>query len=131
MKTQTFVSYDHSEDARYKRLLQAWDANPKFDFEFDSRGPNVAIDSEEAPAIKAALTKCMKDSTHFLVLIGAESHSSKWMEWEIKKAKELGLKLVAIKLAKNNESPEGLLGVGTTWATSFTRDQIVKALDEA
>lgn len=131
MKTQTFVSYDHSEDALYKRLLQAWDANPKFDFEFDSRGPNVAIDSEEAPVIKAALTKCMKASTHFLVLIGEKSHSSKWMEWEIKEAKKLGLKLVAIKLAKSNESPEGLLGVGTVWATSFKRDQIVQALDEA
>lgn len=112
-------------------MLQAWDANPKFDFEFDSRGPNVAIDSEEATVIKAALTKCMKASTHFLVLIGEKSHSSKWMEWEIKEAKKLGLKLVAIKLAKSNESPEGLLGVGTVWATSFKRDQIVQALDEA
>ena len=42
-KPKVFVSYDHSEDAVYKYLLQAWDANPEFDFEFDSRGPNVAI----------------------------------------------------------------------------------------
>ena len=40
-KTKVFVSYDHSEDALYKRLLQAWDANPTFDFEFDSRGPGT------------------------------------------------------------------------------------------
>ena len=32
-KPKVFVSYDHSEDANYKRLLQAWDANPDFDFE--------------------------------------------------------------------------------------------------
>ena len=35
-KTKVFVSYDHSEDALYKRLLQAWDANSNFDFEFDA-----------------------------------------------------------------------------------------------
>ncbi len=34
-KTKVFVSYDHSEDALYKRLLQAWDANRDFDFEID------------------------------------------------------------------------------------------------
>ena len=30
-----FISYDHSEDVHYKRLLEAWDANSKFDFEFE------------------------------------------------------------------------------------------------
>lgn len=33
-KPKVFVSYDHSEDVLYKRLLQAWDANPDFAFEF-------------------------------------------------------------------------------------------------
>lgn len=37
-KPKVFVSYDHSEDSDYKRLLQAWDANPNFKFDFDSRG---------------------------------------------------------------------------------------------
>ena len=40
-KPRVFVSYDHSEDAYWKYLLLAWDANP----DFDSRGPGVAIDS--------------------------------------------------------------------------------------
>src|SRR3954470_4519444 len=81
-KTKVFVSYDHSEDAHYKRLLQAWDANPDFDFEFDSRGPNVAIDSNEAATVKAALTRMMKSATHLLVLVGQKSHRSSWMTWE-------------------------------------------------
>ena len=32
-RPKVFVSYDHSEDVHYKRLLQAWDANPDFDFD--------------------------------------------------------------------------------------------------
>jgi len=132
-KPKVFVSYDHSEDVHYKRLLQAWDANPDFDFDFDSRGPDVAIDSRDAGVVKAALTAKMKSATHLLVLVGAKSNKSKWMEWEIDRAKQsdVKLKLAAVKLQKENETPVGLLNAGTSWATSFTRDRVVEALKAA
>lgn len=132
-KKKVFVSYDHSEDSHYKRLLQAWDANPNFDFEFDSRGPNVAIDSTDAAAIKAALTTKMKSATHLLVLVGAKTSSSKWISWEIDRAKQsdIKLKLAAVKLAQSNTSPPALVGCGTAWATSFERDRIIQALNSA
>lgn len=132
-KPKVFVSYDHSEDVNYKRLLQAWDANPEFDFEFDSRGPDVAIDSTNAGTVKASLTAKMKEATHLLVLVGAKSSTSKWMTWEIDRAKQsdVKLKLAAVKLAKDNTTPAGLLNVGTSWATSFTRDRVVEALASA
>ncbi len=129
-KTKAFVSYDHSEDVIYKRLLQAWDANPDFDFEFDSRGPNVAIDSSDAGVIKSRLTTLMKSATHLLVIVGAKSYTSKWMTWEIERAKQsdIKLKLAAVKLERANTTPLGLLNIGTAWATSFERDRIVDAL---
>lgn len=132
-KTKVFVSYDHSEDAHYKRLLQAWDANPHFDFEFDSRGPDVPINSTNAPVIKAALTKLMQSATHLLVIVGEKSNTSSWMTWEIDRAKQadIKLKLSAVKISKANITPPGLLGVGTSWATSFERDRIVAALAAA
>ena len=132
-KRKVFVSYDHSEDAHYKRLLQAWDANPDFDFEFDSRGPDVPIDSSDAAKVKQSLTTMMKGATHLLVLIGEKSASSKWVNWEISRAKEndVKLKLAAVKLAKSNVTPAGLLNAGTSWATSFERDRIVEALNNA
>jgi MTH538 TIR-like domain (DUF1863) len=132
-KHKVFVSYDHSEDANYKRLLQAWDANESFDFECDSRGPNVAINSADASKIKASLTTMMKSATHLLVLVGEKTADSDWVNWEIERAKmsDVKLKLAAVKLAKDNVSPAGLLGVGTSWATSFTRDRVVEALNDA
>lgn len=132
-KAQVFVSYDHSEDALYKRLLQAWDANANFDFEFDSRGPNVPINSENASVIKASLTKLLKSATHLLVIVGEKSNTSDWMAWEIARAKQsdIKLKLAAVKLNKANVTPAGLLNVGTSWATSFERDRIVDALSGA
>jgi len=132
-KAKVFVSYDHSEDAHYKYLLQAWDANPSFDFEFDSRGPNVAISSDEAAVVKQSLTRMMKSATHLLVLVGAKTSTSSWVKWEIERAKmdDVKLNLAAVKLSKENVSPAGLLNVGTSWATSFQRDRIVEALAAA
>ena len=132
-KTKVFVSYDHSEDALYKYLLQAWDANEDFDFEFDSRGPNIPIDSDDSSVIKASLTKLLKSATHLLVIVGKESSTSDWMAWEIARAKQddVKLKLAAVKLNKVNITPAGLLNVGTSWATSFERDRIVDALRDA
>jgi hypothetical protein len=132
-KQTVFVSYDHSEDAHYKRLLQAWDANPDFDFEFDSRGPNVPINSSDAAVVKQSLTRMMKSATHLLVIVGDKSHTSKWMNWEIERAKEtdIKLRLAAVKLTKSSTTPPGLLGTGTSWATSFERDRIVEALRAA
>jgi hypothetical protein len=120
-KLKVFVSYDHSEDVHYKRLLQAWDANPEFDFEFDSRGPDAAIDSQEATVVKSALTAKMKTATHLLVLVGAKTAQSKWITWEVQRAKmaDVKLKLAGVKLAQNNVTPLNLLGCGTSWATSF------------
>lgn len=129
-KPRVFISFDHSEDVKYKRLLQAWNANPKFKFEFDSRGPDIAIASSNDGVIKAALTKKLKQASHLLVLVGKESHKSRWMKWEIEKAKELKLKIVAVKISKANISPDCLHEIGTVWVSSFQRKRIEAALNQ-
>lgn len=130
---KVFISYDHSEDVHYKRLLEAWDANIKFDFEFDNRSPSVAIDSDEASIIKAALTRMMKSAEYLLVIVGEKTHTSKWVTWEIDRAKQndVKLKLTAVKIDRHCTSPSGLLNVGTAWAFSFTQDGVINALNEA
>jgi len=133
MKKKVFISYDHSEDVHYKRLLAAWDANSNFEFEFDDRSPGTAINSTNASTIKANLTRMMKDATYLLVIVGAKTYTSDWVTWEIDRAKEsdTNLKLVAVKISVSNTSPPGLLNAGATWAMSFTQDAIIKALDDA
>ena len=126
-----FISYDHSEDVHYKRLLEAWDANSKFDFEFENHSIRQPIDSEYAPAIKTAITKKMQKASHLLVIVGEKSYTSKWMNWEIEKAKELGLKIAAVKINSKYISPSELIGCGTSWATSFEEEKIVNALNDA
>lgn len=130
-KHAVFISYDHSEDVHYKRLLEAWDANSSFDFQFENHSVRKPINSEFAPAIKAAITKKMKEASHLLVVVGEKSHTSSWIKWEIDKAKELDLKIAAVKINSTYSSPINLLGCGTSWATSFTKDKIIEALNNA
>ena len=132
-KKKVFISYDHSEDATYKNLLKAWDANSNFEFTFDQRSPDVAIDSTNAATIKATLTTMMKSADYLFVIVGAKSSSSKWMNWEIDRAKQSDtkLKLAAVKISSTNTSPTGIIGVGCQFAMSFTQEAIIKALTAA
>lgn len=132
MPKKVFVSYDHSEDAHYRDLLRAWDANTDFDFEIDLRSPTVAIDSTEASVIQSSLTKKMKESEYILVIVGAKSHSSKWMKWEIERAKQsdTNLKFAAVKISSTNTNPS-VLPLVTSMADEFKRDKIINALNNA
>jgi hypothetical protein len=69
-KKKVFISYDHSEDANYRRLLEAWDANSKFKFEFDHMSPRQAINSRSAATVKASLTSMMKRANYLLMIVG-------------------------------------------------------------
>jgi hypothetical protein len=63
-----------------------------------------------------------------LVIVGNETHTSDWVDWEIKKAKELRLALVGVKIDQSYTSPPASLN-WTTWALSFTQDAVVKGLE--
>ncbi len=132
MAKKVFVSYDHSEDVHYKELLRAWNANTDFDFEFDLRSPNVAIDSTNASVIQAALTKKIKESEYLLVVIGEKSYSSKWMKWEINRAQQddTKLKFAAVKIKAGNILPLNLPNYTST-SIGFTLSGIVQALNNA
>jgi hypothetical protein len=50
------------------------------------------------------------------------------MAWEIRKAIELGKKLVAAKTDSTHNSPTAMQGVGASWSTMFDFDSIKKAM---
>jgi Thoeris protein ThsB, TIR-like domain len=129
-KKSVFVSFDYDNDRHYKDLLCAWDANPDFDFSFNETFPKVAVDSNDAEAIKSVLAQKIGAATHLLAIIGKYTYSG-WVGWEINKAKELKKKLVAVKIDREYTAPAALFGSGATWAMSFTRDAVLEALKEA
>lgn len=130
-KKKVFISYDYTNDKHYKNLLLAWDANGQFDFGFHDHSADVSINSDDAAAIKRAISAKINSATYFLCIIGSKTHKSSWVKCEIEKAVELGKKIVAVKTSSTNESPSEILGVGASWAMSFTFDSITSAIEDA
>jgi hypothetical protein len=130
-KPKIFISYDYDNDKNYKNMLLAWDKNDEFDFTFSDNSADVSIESTNAEAIKRAISAKINSATHFLCIVGSKTSTSRWVTWEIDKAKELKKKLVAAKIASDNKTPSGLLNAGASWAMSFTFNAIKKAIDGA
>jgi hypothetical protein len=130
-KKKVFVSYDYTNDKHYKNLLLAWDRNKSFDFSIHDHSADVSINSTNAAAIKSVLSRYINEATYFLVIVGKKTHKSAWVRWEIEKAIELKKRIVAVKTDRENTSPDSLLGVGATWAMSFTYESISNAIDNA
>lgn len=139
-KKKIFVSFDYDNDKHYKNLLKAWDANPDFDFFFSDLTPDE-IDTWEISRIKAALTRSINQATGTLVIVGKYANSKhedrdeigykNWINFEIAKSKLNDNNLIGVKIDKEYTSPEELIGAGASWAMSFTRDAILKAVKEA
>jgi hypothetical protein len=130
-KKKVFISYDYDHDKHYKNLLVAWDKNSQFDFSFYDTSVDVSVDSTDAGAIRRVISARINNSTYFLCIVGKHTHKSSWVAWEINKAVELDKKIVAVKTAKENESPSELLGIGAEWALSFTFESIKNAIERA
>ena len=130
-KKKIFVSYDYDNDRHYKNLLVAWDQNTEFDFAMSDQSADVSIESDDAAAIKRAISAKINAATYFLCIIGTKTSKSEWVAWEIDKAKDLSKRLVAVKTSSKNDTPAGLIGAGASWAMSFTFEAIKKAVDNA
>jgi len=128
-KKKVFISYDYDNDKHYKNLLLAWDKNSDFDFSFNDESVDVSVDSNRRDVIRRVISGRINDASRFLCIVGEKTHKSSWVKWEIEKAVELKKTIVAVKTAKDNETPLALYGVGARWALSFNFDAIKKALD--
>jgi Thoeris protein ThsB, TIR-like domain len=137
-RRKVFVSFDYENDRQYKTRLEAWDANPRFEFIF-ADGTSREIDKNNIDRIKAELTARINEATHTLVIIGqyADTPHPKrvligyrnWLNFEIAKSRTCCNKVAAVKIDPSYESPEEL--ITTAWAFDFDEDSIVKALDQA
>lgn len=139
-KKKVFVSFDYENDKHYKFLLEAWDANPDFEFFFSDLS-SAEIKSKSVAVVKQALSAKINQATYTLVIIGKEANKrhpdhveigyKNWLNFEVAKSKEHKNRLVGVKIDRSYDSPEELLGAGASWAFSFTQKAIIEALEDA
>lgn len=136
-KKKVFVSFDYENDRHYKYLMQAWDANPDFEFVFSDHSSGE-INSYNISTVKAGLTRKINSATHTFVIVGKDANKlhkdhkligfRNWINFEVNRSKANKNKLLAIKLDKSFESPVELIDAGAAWAMSFTQKAILDAL---
>jgi hypothetical protein len=129
---RVFLCYDYDNDGNYKDILVTWSKHPDFaHFSVNDQPVTIPVDSEEAEPIKRIIAAKIGAATGFLCVVGTKTGASGWMEWEIKKADELGKRIIAVRIARDCTAPEVLSDVGATCALSFTFEGIRRAIDEA
>ena len=138
-KKRVFVSFDFDHDKRYKFLLEAWDANPDFDFVFDDKTPGE-INTNNIDRIKAALTMKIKEATHTLFIVGKYANQlhensqlisfTNWMNFEAYQSRYYNNKLAVVKLDNSCEVPKELVGSGYWGLTGFTEPNVISVLNK-
>ncbi len=136
---KVFVSFDYDNDRHYYYLLKGWDANKSFKFHF-SDYTSKEIKSDSVTVVKQKLSQKINEADCTLVIIGKHSNDKhpdssligykNWQNYEIAKSVEHGKKVVAVKIDRSYDSPEEIIGIGASWAMSFTEDAITKALED-
>ncbi|MEO3862661.1 TIR domain-containing protein [Acrocarpospora sp. B8E8] len=137
-RNKTYVAFD-SEDIRFYRIMQAWRANEKIDFDFfNAHELNTARDTSEPATIRRRLRERLNNTKQVVALVsetsGAKSErSASFLYYEIETIVTLGLPVVFANLngarsVQTAKLPRALLEQYTV-SVSFQSKIIKHALD--
>jgi len=138
-KKQVFVSFDYDNDRNYKFLLQAWDANPDFNFVFEDKTPSE-INTNDIGRIKAGLTTEINQATYTLFIVGKYANQQhkdhraigfiNWMNFEAYQSIQNRNYLAVVKLADSYSIPNEL-PKKYSWITGFSENNVINVLNHS
>jgi len=138
-KPRVFVSFDFENDRHFKRLLEAWSANKRFQFVFQDMTPQE-IQTSSVARVKGVLTTKVQTATHVLVLCGRHVNQrhpdsaligcTNWIHFECQQAVAYKKKIVAVGLYPGMNVPSNIAQEKGIWVSSFNEAEIVKALSQ-
>ncbi|NOR57661.1 MAG: TIR domain-containing protein [Sulfurimonas sp.] len=128
-KRRIFVSYYHAEDSKYKNTLKMWSKNSDFNLDFYDHSADVSIKSTNEGVIRQVISTKINKSNLVICIVGKNTHSRKWVNWELEKAKKLNKRIIAVKIKSTYKSPEALLNSGTKFINSFNKKDILNAIN--
>lgn len=91
-----FISHSWDHDDVLQNLKALIDGRGYFPAEYTQVEKDCPINSDRASVIKANITKRLEQSDVVLAIEGVFASYSDWMQWEMDKAKELGLKIIGV-----------------------------------
>lgn len=91
-----FISHSWDHDDVLQNLKNLIDSRGYFPATYTQIEKDCPIDSDKAWVIKANITKRLQESDVVLAIAGVYASYSEWMQWEMDKAKDLGLKVIGV-----------------------------------
>jgi MTH538 TIR-like domain (DUF1863) len=97
---RTFIGFS-STDINYYRLMLAWKANEKIDFDFADCQLQKEINSEDEAYIKRKCRARINMAGTYILLIGEDTRSKhKYVRWEAEVALEKQCRIIGMNLNK-------------------------------
>jgi hypothetical protein len=94
-KRNVFLSFVN-EDLTDVNLLRGQARNERSDIEFNDWSLQKPFDSKDADYIKRGIRERIRQSSMMLVYVSEKTASSRWVDWEIREALEMGKDVVAV-----------------------------------
>ena len=97
MARHVFLSFVE-EDLDLVRLFRGQAKNENNELEFSDYSVQEPFDSLNAAYIQGQITNLINRASVAVCLIGNTTHRSRWVDWEMEKAQELGKGIVGVRL---------------------------------
>lgn len=91
-----FISHSWDHNDVLQDLKSLLNSRGYFPAEYTQIEKDCPVNSKWAAVIKANITKRLEQSDVVLAIAGIFASHSDWMQWEMDKARELGLKVIGI-----------------------------------
>lgn len=134
-KNKTYVMFDADTDIGMYRLMTAWRANDKIDFNFhNAHELNNLRSTASEEQIKRKLRERLNNTKQAILLVGENTKNLyKFVRWEIEVALSMDIPVIAVNLCKSNgatvRTPPILKNNAYFVSVPFEQGKIKYALD--
>src|SRR5260221_5063786 len=97
MTKRVFMSFK-AEDQQQVQGLRLMAANDRFDVDFFDESVRVPINSSNAEYVRRKIREKISRASVTICLIGTETHTSQWVEWELEESFDKGNAVIAMAL---------------------------------
>lgn len=97
IKRRVFLSF-LAEDEMQVNGLRLLAANPNYPLEFFDESVRVPYDSVDADYIRRRIREKISRTSVTVCLVGPQTHTSRWVEWELEESIEKGNTIFAMAL---------------------------------
>ncbi len=130
-RKRVFLSF-RGEDKTLVDLFRGQAKNENTDLDFIDFSLRVPLGSENAEYIKAGIRERIRQSSVTIVLITESTHTSSWVDWEIRESVRMGKGVIGVRLKDDSsiKIPDAIKEHGFE-VVGWNHKEIRQAINEA